>query len=376
MKVLSLSNCPLVATQGSGYVTMGFCERLRARGHEVDLFGPESFEPMPQLRGRARSYRQALGMLAFCRRQTGRKRYDVIEFWGGESWLAARTLSRRARRPLLVSHSNGLETHLRDVLQRHERAMTAVSHAQAQSRAWYHLDQSRWMRHAFTGVDGLVTVSGYDADYARRHAYQPCGRVAAIENSLSDEFLNLDVMLRRGPVIGFCGSWIERKGTAAMQQALTAILTKNSDARGLLIGVGESFDKRTIYPEVSSRVDVVPFVEDKGELRSLYARMSVLMLPSIYESFGLAAAEAMACGCALVATRTGFAASLRHGEEAWLLENGSAAALQSGLESLLSNESLRLRVARGGYERVQQLRWSDAVSTLEQTYERWLREKS
>lgn len=372
MKILALSNCPLVASQGSGYVTLGFCERLRARGHHVDAFGPDNYEPWQHLRGRAKSYRQALGMLRFCVRRLRRHRYDVVEFWGGESWLTARALSRRSRRPLLVSHSNGLEPHYAEVTQAHNRS---TGHHQSSHR-WYHLDQSRWMRAAFIKVDGLVTVSRNDAAYALKHTYQHPDRVVAIENSLPDNFLHLPVNFDRRPIIGFCGSWLPNKGTGAMRQAVSTILAERPDARALLVGVGEAFRKEEVFPQVAERVDVVPFAHSKDEMRALYARMSILVAPSIYESFGLAAAEAMACGCALVATRTGFAASLSHGEQAHLLEESAALPLQEALQQLLSDEAGRRAIARGGYEQVQRLRWSTAVETLEDTYERWLREKS
>lgn len=366
MKILVLSNCPLDAAQGSGYVTLGFCQGLRARGHEVDLFGPQSFEPLPALQGRARSYRQALGIWRFCQRQLRRKKYDVVELWGGEAWLAISLLSRRARRPLLVSHSNGLETHFAQI----ERQSPAAG-----ARRWYQLDQSRLMERAFTLSDGLVTVSHFDADYARQHRYQEPERIVTIENSLAPEFLDLPVEWERERVVGFCGSWLENKGASLMREAMRRVLSLSPATRLRLVGVGEAFDKQQQFPEVCAQVDVVPFVREKTELRRLYREMAVLLSPSIYESFGLARAEAMACGCALVATRTGLAASLVDGQQARLLPEHSALALQHAVQELLGDETLRRHIARGGYERVQSLRWPDAVETLEATYQAWLAER-
>ena len=100
----------------------------------------------------------------------------------------------------------------------------------------------------------------------------------------------------------------------------------------------------------------------------------MLILPSVYESFGLAASEAMACGAALAATRVGFAAGLRDREEAMLLPEPSAEALRQTLELLCRDEALRRSIAQGGYQRVQTLRWDGAVATVEASYLRWLAE--
>jgi len=82
----------------------------------------------------------------------------------------------------------------------------------------------------------------------------------------------------------------------------------------------------------------------------------------------------MACGCAVIASRTGFAASLRNGDEALLLEAAAPGNLGRALRELLHDDLLRVRIARGGYDRVQRLRWSSAIATLETCYAQWLNE--
>jgi len=89
MRILTISNCPLKAHQGSGYIIIRFCNGLRARGHHVDLFGPEHVELFPAIR-RAKSYRRGAGMLAFVMRKLPTARYDVVEFYGGEACRPSR----------------------------------------------------------------------------------------------------------------------------------------------------------------------------------------------------------------------------------------------------------------------------------------------
>ncbi|HEY6320412.1 MAG TPA: hypothetical protein VJA16_02510, partial [Thermoanaerobaculia bacterium] len=110
MRVLTLSNCPLDESLGSGYVVVRYAEGLRARGHRVEALGPTDYEPLPRLR-RAIRYRQTIGMAAASLGRLARAEYDVLEYYGGEAWLAVSALARLpGRRFLLVCHSNGLET--------------------------------------------------------------------------------------------------------------------------------------------------------------------------------------------------------------------------------------------------------------------------
>lgn len=370
LRILSLSNCPLDERTGSGYVALGYARGLRARGHVVELLGPADFEPLRRL-GRATGYRQALGMATASLRRLAARSYDVVEFWGGEAWLALALLARAPRRRfLLASHSNGLEPHCSEVMR-----SAQIAGSLAPSRRWFQLDQSPLSAVGFKAADALVTVGGYDRAHALRRGYLPAARVLAVDNPLPDEYLGLQVDFRRPPVIGYCGSWIPRKGVGLLAAALPLALRALPAWRLALVGVGEGFQAASHFPsDVLPRIDVVPSAERGSRLRDLYQGLSMLILPSVYESFGLAAAEAMACGACLVANPVGFAAGLRGGEEAALLPEPSPEALCAALTSLAGDERRRQAIARGGYLRVQSLRWEPAVAAVEAAYLGWLAE--
>lgn len=372
MKVLTLSNCPLLAHQGSGYVTLGYVEGLRSRGWQVDAFGPEHFEPLPRL-GKARSWRVAVGMLLQVLRSLRGASYDIVELYGGEAWLAIAVLTRWPGRTfLLVSHSNGLETLASDELRRH---LGADTH-DARKRRWYQLDASALYASGFRRVDALVMVSDNELRYARAHGYQNDSKLLAIDNPLPDIFRGLPLRLGRRPLIAYCGSWIARKGTAAITTDMPRILREFPDARLRLIGVGHTFRLEDHFPaEVHAQIEVLPFVSDKAQLQAAYAECAISIVPSVYESFGLTIAEAMACGCAVVTSRTGFAAQLRDGVEACLLPEPSAPHLYTQVKRLLEDPQLCESVATAGHRRVQQLRWSGAVDQLSTAFEMWLAER-
>src|SRR5438270_526832 len=181
------------------------------------------------------------------------------------------------------------------------------------------------MKKAFTGVDLVVTVSNYDREWLIRENYQPPDRVVAIENSIADEFFEQPISQTREKLIGYCGTWLPKKGVHVLAKDIGRILKEFSEYRLLLVGVGPAFEKERYFSaEVCPRIEVIPYVESKVELRNFYARMSIFVFPSVIESFGLALAEAMACGCAVVATKVGFAAGLNDGVDAILLEEAES----------------------------------------------------
>jgi glycosyltransferase involved in cell wall biosynthesis len=370
VRILSLANCPPDDRLGSGYVVRRSAEGLRRAGHEVDLLGPADYVPFHGLApGRAVSYRQVAGMAAKVASRLAKKHYDVVEIWGGEGWLAIDLLTRwPGRRPLLVCRSNGLEPHCEEVMREAEEAGEL-----SPGRRWYHLSQSSLFTRALRRADALITVSPWDLDWALARGLGFSGRALAVENPLPDSYLGLEPDFERGPVLGFCGTWIPRKGTGLLRQALPDLLREFPEWRLTLVGTGSGFQAADCFPaDVLARIGVVPSAGRETELRDLYGTMAVCLLPSVYESFGLAGAEAMACGAALVASRVGFAAGLRHGEEAWLLADRSPAALQKALRTMMSDPEGRRALAWGGHRRVQSLRWDRAIATVEAAYEEWL----
>lgn len=370
MRILSLSNCPPDDRLGSGYVVLRSAEGMRRAGHEVELHGPAGYEPLHGVaRGRGVSYRQVAGMAAKALARTARAGFDVVELWGAQAWLAASLLARMpGRRPLLVCRSNGLEPHFEEAM-REARAAGAVP----AWRPWYHVSQSRLFARALSRADGVITVSPWDRDWAVARGVGPAGRVLAVENPLPDSYLGLDLAPDRDPVLGYCGSWLPIKGVDLLARALPDVLREHPDWRLRIVGVGTGFRAADHFPaDVLGRIDVIPEADRETGLKELYRTFAIALLPSVYESFGLAAAEAMACGVALVATRVGFAAGLRHGEEAWLLPDRSPATLQAALRELMRDDERRRAMARGGHRRVQSLRWDQAVEAVEAAYGEWL----
>ena len=88
-------------------------------------------------------------------------------------------------------------------------------------------------------------------------------------------------------------------------------------------------------------------------LPSLFSRAAVAVFPSYNEAFGLACAEAMACGAAVVMTARGSGPELvEHGQSGLLVEPEDPRAIAVAIQRLLGDATLRRRLGAAARSRV------------------------
>jgi glycosyltransferase involved in cell wall biosynthesis len=366
VRILSITNVPQDPSQGSGYVITGYVDGLRERGHAVDVYGPGDWLITDVHRGRRYLYPLMIAFFGIWHFRP--RRYDLIELWGGHSWMLAVIFKWLAPDLPLVHHSNGIEQHRVQVQE--NAAVESI-----QNQRWFQWDVSPLYDWGLRAADAIVTVSSYDLPFLKERQYVPEDRLFAIDNPLPDFFLDRDVQFDRPKRVGFCGAWSARKAPPVLIEDITEFLRAHPEWTFSVVGVGERDVKREFPDDVREQLDVIPFLE-REKLVDWYHSLAIFTLPSIYESFGLVMAEAMACGAALVATNVGFAHGLEDEEEALLLPAPQSPHLREVLETLTKDEDLRRRVAQNGYERVQDLRWGEAIEQLEMIYKSLISDSS
>lgn len=120
------------------------------------------------------------------------------------------------------------------------------------------------------------------------------------------------------------------------------------------------------------RITVPDWVEfhqmlDPAGLRAFYNRTAILVLPSLYEGFGLPGAEALASGAALVSTDSGGVREYAiHERTALLSRPGDPGALARNVLRLLQDEPLRSRLASQGEQHIRTFTWDGAADAFEQ----------
>jgi glycosyltransferase involved in cell wall biosynthesis len=105
------------------------------------------------------------------------------------------------------------------------------------------------------------------------------------------------------------------------------------------------------------------------ELVQHYSAARIAVVPSLYEGFGLPAAEAMACGVPVIAT-TGGALPEVVGDAGILVPPRSAEALAAAIKQLLNDRQAQQRMSEAGTKRVREkFSWGQAARKTLEVYQ-------
>jgi D-inositol-3-phosphate glycosyltransferase len=168
------------------------------------------------------------------------------------------------------------------------------------------------------------------------------------------------------PVLLWVGRIAPIKGLDTLLDAVARLSAAGQGMRLLIVG-GEA-DEPTNGHEASLRQrierlrleDTVRFIgpQPQSVLPVYYVAADVTVLPSYYESFGMVALEAMACGSPVIASRVGgLVTTVRDGVTGFLVPDSDVAALADRIGSLIADADLRWRVGREGVRWAAQHRW-------------------
>ena len=105
----------------------------------------------------------------------------------------------------------------------------------------------------------------------------------------------------------------------------------------------------------------------EDELLRLYREAAALVLPSLYEGFGLPLLEAMACGAPCIASDDPALMEVSGGA-ALHIPRGDAPALREALRRVLGDAALRDELSRRGVERARAFRWDQCAARHVEAY--------
>jgi glycosyltransferase involved in cell wall biosynthesis len=159
-----------------------------------------------------------------------------------------------------------------------------------------------------------------------------------------------------------------KKGILYLLQAMTLLPEKVT-----LTIVDQGAPFKTYAPELVQKFRLASRVTFTGKvspesLRQLYTSSEAVVLPSLYEGFGLPAAESMACGTPVIATRAGALPEVVGDHGAGILvPTRDPQALSQAIIELLRDPERRKKMGVAGRQRVEKLFTWERVA--EQTVE-------
>jgi D-inositol-3-phosphate glycosyltransferase len=221
----------------------------------------------------------------------------------------------------------------------------------------------------------------YDAD-PDRVAVVPCGVDLDLFRPQDKEEARRALGYSDERIILFVGRIEPLKGIDILINAV-AQLGEESDFYVLIVG-GDRRSRRQVshLQELASDLGVgerVCFLGavDHEQLPLYYNAADVCVVPSYYESFGLVALEAMACGTPVVASRVGgLTGTVRDGETGYLISWRCPEPFAERLELLLGNEALRRRFGEAAREVVERYRWANVAEAVVGLYRELLGDTS
>lgn len=122
--------------------------------------------------------------------------------------------------------------------------------------------------------------------------------------------------------------------------------------------------------------NLVSFIGAKSQdtLQYYYSAAEVVIMPSHYESFGMVALEAMACGTPVVASEVGGLAYLiQDGVTGFHVPDREPEELAGRIKLLLDNDELRIEMSDSAIKYVQQHAWPHITARIREVYTETLR---
>ncbi|HWU20810.1 MAG TPA: D-inositol-3-phosphate glycosyltransferase [Nocardioides sp.] len=183
-------------------------------------------------------------------------------------------------------------------------------------------------------------------------------------------------------VVMFAGRIQPLKAPDVLLRAVGELVARRPDLRSRLVvpvvggPSGSGLDRPADLADLAARLgitDLVRFVPpvSQADLAGWYAAATTVAVPSYNESFGLVAAEAQACGIPVVAAAVGgLTTVVRDERSGLLLDTHDPLAWSHALERVVSDATLRDRLAAGALVQAEQFTWEETARQTLEVYRR------
>jgi len=213
-------------------------------------------------------------------------------------------------------------------------------------RIHYKTDLRYFTKKALELASVVTSVSEFTADLVRDELGYS-GEIRVIYNGVDEvQFSPIKKINSKKIKVLFSGNLTRRKGADMLP-----LIAKQLDP-GIEIFYTKGLRTKNSLPYLSNLVNIgaIPF----SEMPQVYQDADILLFPTLREGFGLAAAEAMACGLPVVATECSSLPELIvDGEGGYLCELGNVNEFAGKINELAASPGLRREMGQFNRERVE-----------------------
>jgi len=220
--------------------------------------------------------------------------------------------------------------------------------------------QDNRFRKCLDTFDHIICVSDFVRNDLIRRGI-PEGKTTTVPSCLNSF---PDVGKGDGDFILSLGRLVRTKGLDHLVEAM-----RNVDAKLIICGKGPEagrLEKMIRRNGLENRIEMKGYVSEE-EKAHLMGSCKFFVMPSLFESFGLAAVELMSYGRPVVCTNVnGLPDTVRDGGVT--VPPKDPASLAEAMNRLLNDASERERVAKAAREQAETFSWDDHITKIEDVY--------
>lgn len=210
-------------------------------------------------------------------------------------------------------------------------------------------------RRSYKKAEQIIAVSPSTRKVLLQHYFVSPATCSTIPNGVDlSEFHPLH-QVRRPNSLLFIGRLEKRKGIDFLIKAVACVRYIIPDVKVYLVG-GGNLDRSTV--QYIKRHNLMPHLSFEGTIPDKmvnvwYNRVTAVVIPSVFEGFGLTAIESMASGTPVIATRVdGLKDIVIHGKNGLLAAYNDDRALGAHIINVLTDEGMRQKLVQHGFHTV------------------------
>ncbi len=220
----------------------------------------------------------------------------------------------------------------------------------------------RFADRVFRRADRLIAVSENTRQDAIRILKIDPDRIETIYSGVPDVFFDANPAPAAKPYVLFIGTIEPRKNLNTLLDAWEALKPDLREAFDLVVAGPIGWSSEGTAARLRSGIPGVrcPGYVPERDLPGLTAGATAFVYPSLYEGFGFPMAQAMAARVPLLTCNNSCLPEIA-GDGALLVDARSSGEMRAALERLLTEPSLRARLAENGRMRAERYRWEDCA---------------